>query len=242
MEVMTKIPGSKDKYYLKAPAGYNPCILGNPKNRLYPESVLANCVGYAVGRFNALCRSNKCSWLGNRNPGGFIKLALEQGLSIGTVPKPGCCVVLVKDDGTNGHVQIVEKISGGKYYISESGWNYRKGHFLNNRWVTKAGNFGMSAEYHFKGVIYNPCVDPYEIPPEHFSTHKTPKSPYVKFIQWVLIKENCYAAGTDASIDGSAGPATKKAIMAYQRKHALKVDGWAGAQTISQMKKDWAIV
>ena len=242
MNVRTTLPAADNKYYLKIPAGWNPCILGNPKNRLYPDSVLSNCVGWAVARYNEICRSNGCGRLGNRNPGGFITLAKQQGLEIGASPKPGCCVVLVKENGSDGHVQIVEKISGGKYYISESGWSYAKGHYMTNRWVTKAGNFGMSKEYHFQGCIYNPCVDPYDIPPDSFSTYKTSKGPYVKFVQWVLNKEKCYAAGADSKIDGIAGAATKQAIMNYQRKHALAVDGYAGPKTVGQMKKDWAII
>lgn len=242
MEVRTTVPDSKNKYYLKQPAGWSKCILGNPDNRLYPNSVLCNCVGYAVSRFNELCRENNDKWLGNRNPGGFIPLAKEQGLKTGDAIKPGCCVVLLKHDKNNGHVLIVEKVSGGSYYISESGWGYKKGHFLTNRWTSKAKNFGMSTEYKFAGCIYNPGVDPYEIPPADFNTYHTKKSKYVKFIQWALIKEKCYANNSEAEIDGSAGAKTKEAIKAYQKKHGLKIDGWAGPDTISVMKKDYAIM
>ena len=101
MEVRTTVPDSKNKYYLKQPEGWSKCILGNPDNRLYPNSVLCNCVGYAVGRFNELCRSNSCKWLCNRNPGGFIPLAKEQGLKTGDAIKPGCCVVLLNNRGTD---------------------------------------------------------------------------------------------------------------------------------------------
>lgn len=243
MEIRKTVPDPKNKYYLKQPAGWSRSILGNPDNRLYPNSVLANCTGYSVSRFNELCRSNNCKWLGNAYPGGFLRLAKSQGLETGESIKPGCIVVLVKADGTNGHVLNVEKISGGQFLISESGWHFKKDHYVNTRWTSKSKNFGMSAEYRFAGCIYNPGVDPYEIPPEHFSTKKEPKSKYVKFVQWVLVKEKCYSETNDNTcIDGSAGSKTIQAIKNYQKKHGLTVDGSAGAKTIAVMKKDYAII
>lgn len=243
MEIRKTVPDSKNKYYLKQPAGWNKCILGNPDNRLYPNSVLSNCTGYSVGRLNETCRANNCRWLGSAYPGGFLRLAKAQGLETGEAIRPGCIVVLVKDDGVHGHTLNVEKVSGGQFLISESGWHFKKGHFVNTRWTTKAKNFGMSPEYHFKVCIYSPGVDPYEIPPEHFSSKKYPKSKYNKFIQWALVKEKCYADKNDDScIDGSAGAKTQAAIKVYQAKHGLTVDGSAGAKTIALMIKDYALV
>jgi peptidoglycan hydrolase-like protein with peptidoglycan-binding domain len=36
-------------------------------------------------------------------------------------------------------------------------------------------------------------------------------------------------------VDGDYGPATKKAIADYQSEHDLKVDGWAGPDTVSSI-------
>lgn len=242
MEIRRTVPDPDNKYYLKSPAGWNPCILGNPNNRLYPQSVLANCVGAAVGRFNELIGKNNCNYLGNRNPGGFLTIAKQQGLKTGTAIKPGCVVVMVKTDGSNGHVICIEKVSGGQYYTFESGWSYSKGKYINNRWVSKSANFGMSSLYKFAGVIYNPNVDPYEIPPADFSTYYTTKGSFVKFVQWALVKEGCYAKNTDDEIDGIAGPKTREAISLFQRKHGCKVDGWAGPETVGVIKKLYAIL
>lgn len=242
MEVRKTNPGPDNKYYLRKNAGWNPCILGNSNNRLYPDSVLANCVGAAVGRFNELNRANNCDLLGNRYPGGFISLAKSQGLETGDTPRPGCVVVMLKSDNLNGHVISIEKVSGGKYYTFESGWNYAKGKFISNRWVSKANNFGMSSAYRFASCIYNPGVDPYPIPPENFDTYYTRKGSYVKFVQWALVKEKCYENNTAAEIDGSAGPRTQAAIKKYQAKYGLKVDGWAGPETCGHIKKIYAII
>lgn len=238
MEIRRTVPDPKNKYYLKLPAGYSPCILGNPDNRLYPNSVLANCVGWVTGRFNETQQNNKSRYLGNLMPGSFLGKAKAQGLETGTVVKPGCVIVMLKADKKNGHVIFIEKVSGGSYYTSESGWSYAKGHYMTNRWISKAKNYGMSSEYHFAGCIYNPNIDPYEIPPADFNTYKTPKSKYVKFIQWVLIKEGFYTG----EIDGIAGAKTKEAVKAYQKKHGLNIDGWAGPKTISVMKADHALI
>ena len=39
-------------------------------------------------------------------------------------------------------------------------------------------------------------------------------------------------------VDGSYGPATEKAVIAYQRSRGLKVDGITGPATIAAMKKE----
>ena len=242
MDIRREVPDQKNKYYLKQPAGWNPCILGNPNNRLYPMSVLANCVGYAVGRFNEVIQEGKCRYLGSKNPGGFIPLAKKQGLDTGDVVRPGCIVVMLKSDNDNGHVIFIEKISGGSYYSSESGWSYPKGQYVHNRWIKKANNFGMSSEYHFAGCIYNPNIDPFDIPPDDFSTYYTRRGSYVKFVQWVLVLEGCYVNNVPSEIDGIAGDKTKRAIMVYQKKHGCKVDGWAGPETVGVMKADHALI
>ena len=241
MDIRRTVPDKNNKYYLKEPAGYNPCILGNVNNRLYTYSVLANCVGAAVARFNEICAPD-CRWLGNRYPGGFIPLAKEQGLETGTDVRPGCIVVMLHSDGITGHVFNIEKVSQGRFYTFESGWNYPKGKYIENRWVTKNQNFGKNSSYKFAGCIYNPNIDPYDIPPDDFSSYKTRTGKYIRFIQWVLVKEGCYKNGSEKDIDGSAGPKTQEAVKVYQKKHGLSVDGWAGPKTIKQMKTDHALI
>lgn len=242
MNARTSNPSKTNKYYLKSPAGYNPCILGNPDNRLYPDSVLADCTGAAVGRFNELIGAKKCKYLGPGYPGDYMRYAKTQGLETGSVPRPGAVCVMLKADGKHGHVFCIEKVSGGRSFTFESGWNYRKGKYINNRWVKAKNNFGMSADYKLTGYIYNPNVDPYPVPPASFNTHYTKKGDYVKFVQWVLVKEKCYENNTPAEIDGSAGSRTIAAVKVYQAKHGLKIDGWAGRQTCGQMKTDHAII
>ena len=54
----------------------------------------------------------------------------------------------------------------------------------------------------------------------------------VKQVQTRLIQLGYLPAG---SADGSFGPATEKAVLAYQRKAGLKVDGIVGRMTIASL-------
>lgn len=241
MEIRKTIPDKKNKYYLKTPFGYNKCILGNPDNRYCPHSVLANCTGYSLGRYHEILGNKSFRYIGPLYPGDFMAKAKAQGLPTGQTPRVGSIVVMVKADGLHGHVFNIEKASGGRFMISESGWNFRKGLFFRTRWTSKSENFGMSAEYKFAGCIYNAQIDPYDVPPADFSTGKTPKSKYVKFVQWALIKELCYEKNVSTEIDGSAGSRTIAAIKVYQKKNGLKVDGHAGPATIANMKAKYTL-
>jgi N-acetyl-anhydromuramyl-L-alanine amidase AmpD len=42
--------------------------------------------------------------------------------------------------------------------------------------------------------------------------------------------------GFHVAVDGDYGPSTKDAVRAFQRKHNLDVDGWAGVATMAAIK------
>lgn len=58
----------------------------------------------------------------------------------------------------------------------------------------------------------------------------------VKWVQTVLVMTGFSMNGY--GVDGSYGPATEKAVIAYQRSRGLKVDGITGPATIAAMKKE----
>ena len=247
MDIRNTAPTADNKYYLQRPHGYNPCILGNPQNRQYPYSVLADCTGACVGRFNELRGRDNCDLLGNAYPGYMLTLANRQGLEIWDKPAIGGVIVMLKSDNLNGHVISVEKINGGLIYTFESGWSYPKGKYIANRQISKASNWGMSSAYRWAGCIVNPDVDPYPFTMKYVNrTHN--KGEGVKAVQWVLNKEKCYAPGADNKIDGICGAATINAIKKFQSKHKdlfgkpLAVDGSAGTLTQAVMKKLYSIV
>lgn len=248
MKIRTENPAPDNLYYINTGAGgWNPCILGNPNNRLYPGSVLANCVGAGVGRFNEVAKHRGCSLLGNRYPGSMLALARAQGLEIWNAPAVGGLICMVKADGINGHVISVEEMNGSRCYTFESGWSYRQGRYISNRWIWPGNNYGMSGAYAFKGCIVNPEIDPYQHPKRGEYIQRGKRGTNVKFVQWVLNKEGCYAPGSDNSIDGICGIATANAIREYQSRHKdlngnpLVVDGIAGLLTLPVMINDWSI-
>ena len=53
------------------------------------------------------------------------------------------------------------------------------------------------------------------------------------------VQEILKAAGFDPGVvDGKLGPKTKKAVMAFQQAHGLKVDGKIGFQTLSKLAEN----
>lgn len=62
---------------------------------------------------------------------------------------------------------------------------------------------------------------------------KGDKSGYVKTLQILLNRYNC--ANLDE--DGSFGPTTHKAVLAYQESRKLTIDGHVGPKTWAQLLK-----
>lgn len=160
----TTRPEAGNKYYItKDRGGWSPCVYGNPTDST--SNVLANCVGYAVGRFNEIGGYGSCKYLKSVNAENMIEAAKAQGLTVGDVPQVGACMVwqrgstLGNGDGA-GHVAIVEEvISPTKVKTSESGW------LTSPPWYMKTRDKGSKGLWHdndryskFRGFIYNPAV------------------------------------------------------------------------------------
>ena len=156
---LTKPEAGNPYYNTKAKGGYSNAIQGKPTD---PGcNVLANCVGYAYGRFNEIGGYGYCKYLSPVNAENFIQYA--GGLKVGQTPKLGACMVWRKgaslsgSDGA-GHVAIVEKIiSSTQIVTSESGYNSSKPFWTKTR-NKGNGNWGAGSAYTFLGFIYNPAV------------------------------------------------------------------------------------
>lgn len=157
----TSKPSSGNKFYIrKANGGYSTCIQGKPTDSQC--NVLANCVGYACGRFNEIIGSMKYPSL-NCNAENFIERAKNTyGLEISNVPTLGGIMVWQKgstlgsSDGA-GHVAIVEKIiDSNTIYTSESG--YGSSAFWNSTRRNSNGRWGLGSGYTFRGCIVNPAI------------------------------------------------------------------------------------
>ena len=160
-QIRTSKPSAGNKFYItKSRGGYSSCINGYPTDK--DCNVLANCVGYACGRFNEIIGSMKYPYL-NCNAENFIERAINTyGLEIGQTPKAGAIMVWQKgstlsgNDGA-GHVAIVEKvIDANTVYTSES--SYGGSAFWNSTRKNTNGRWGIGSGYTFRGFIYNPSV------------------------------------------------------------------------------------
>lgn len=161
MQMRTTKPSTGNKFYItKSKGGYSTCIQGKPTDSQC--NVLANCVGYACGRFNEIIGSMKYPSL-NCNAENFIERAKNTyGLEISDVPTLGGIMVWQKgstlsgNDGA-GHVAIVERIdSSNQIYTSESG--YGSSAFWNSIRKNTNGRWGLGSGYTFRGCIVNPAI------------------------------------------------------------------------------------
>lgn len=121
---------------------------------------MANCVGYASGRFNEIINDVKgttgCPYPTlNCNAVGFKERAEKAGLKTGSTPKVGAIMCWGKNPDGAGHVAIVEKVnSNNSVYTSESGWGSTA--FWNQTRTNANGRWGCNASYYFRCFIYLP--------------------------------------------------------------------------------------
>lgn len=160
MNVRTTKPTSGNKFFItKSKGGYSTCIQGSPADSQC--NVLANCVGYACGRFNEIIGAMKYPSL-NCNAENFIERAKNTyDLEISSVPTLGGIMVWQKGtlSGNNGagHVAVVEKIiDSNTIYTSESG--YGGSAFWNSTRRNTNGRWGLGSAYTFRGCIVNPAI------------------------------------------------------------------------------------
>lgn len=160
MKIRTTKPKNNKFYNTISNGGLSECIKGYPTST--DSDVLANCVGYACGRFNEIIGEMKYPYL-NCNAEDFIDRAKSfYNLEISSVPTLGGIMVWKKGNTHNGadgagHVAIVEKIiDENTIYTSESG--YGSAYFWNATRKNDNGNWGMNLSYTFIGCIKNPSV------------------------------------------------------------------------------------
>lgn len=233
----TTRPEAGNKYYnTVAKGGYSTAIVGSPTD---PGcNVLANCVGYSSGRFNENIGAGKFVYYTYPpNAEDFFSSGKAQKLKTGCIPDLGAIVVWSKGkagvpgDGA-GHVANIEEIySDGSILTSESGWGCKNPFWTNHR-EFGSGNLGAGSEYHFLGFVY--------LPDEHRSkTEGMPiikegsKGDSVRWLQLALI-QNGYLRKNE--LDGDFGLVTLGALLAYQLKHGLEVDGICGPMTWNSLR------
>ncbi len=155
-------PEKGNKYYIRLlSGGWNDAVLGNPLDK--DCDVLANCVGYANGRFAEIAGTKGIKYQFTKNAENFIEDAINLfGLDVDITPSLGGIMVwqagktLSGTDGV-GHVAIVEEIIDENTILtSESG--YESFIFANIVRTNHDGNWSMPySEY--RGCIVNPDVN-----------------------------------------------------------------------------------
>jgi len=155
----TSKPCDNLNYIRTGSGGWNTCIKGNPCD---PHAdVLANCVGYASGRFNEIINearnTNGCTYRNlNCNAANFDGRASEDGLAMGPTPRVGAIICWGGGPEGCGHVGVVERVNGdGSIYTSESGYGCTA-IFWNSTRSNANGRWGMGSNYYFKCFIYQP--------------------------------------------------------------------------------------
>lgn len=173
MEIRTTKPKNNKFYITTDKGGYSSCIKGNPTDK--DANVLANCVGYACGRFNEIVGEMKYPYL-NCNAENFIERAKTYyNLQVVDYPVLGGIMVWQKGNTLNGndgagHVEVVEKIID-KNTIFTSSSAYSGSAFFNATRKNSNGRWGMSSGYTFRGCIVNPNIGDV-----HFEESETLKS------------------------------------------------------------------
>lgn len=156
-------PSGNKNFMTTGSGGWNTCIKGYPNDP--NANVLANCVGYASGRFNEIINEARgttgCTYKTlNCNAENFIERAKAAGLKTGSTPRVGAIGCAMKGSTLNGgdgagHVWIVEKVnSASSTYTSESG--YGSTAFWNQTRSNSNGRWGLSSGYTFRAYIYLP--------------------------------------------------------------------------------------
>ena len=152
----TSQPYDNKQYITRGAGGWSNCIKGNPTQE--HANVLANCVGYASGRYNELIQYardfNECRYTNLRcNASGFIERAVEASLEIGNTPRVGSIMCWGGGNGGCGHVAVVERVdSNNQVYTSES--DYGGTAFFNALRTNDNGRWGLASSFYFRGFIY----------------------------------------------------------------------------------------
>lgn len=181
MKQITKQPKNSKYYIRQANGGLNGAVAGCVGSTGRPDptaNVLANCVGFANGRFNQIINDPDLRGINKPfkyqlvcNAENFIESAKKQGLKISRTPTLGGIMVWQKGPTLNGydgagHVAVVEQInSDGSIITSESAWN---GFIFKRISRTNSnGRWGMADGYKFRGCIINPSVKTNSVTPSH---------------------------------------------------------------------------
>ena len=238
----TTRPANNKNFITRGSGGWNTCIKGSPRYQ-YADA-LANCVGYASGRFNEIINiareTSGCTYTTlNCNAVNFKERAEAAGLQTGSTPRRGAIMCWGKEGGA-GHVAIVERVNNNNsVYTSESGWG-SSSIFWNSTRTNNNGRWGCGAGYYFRCFIYLPDDVQKAIDAEEPKPTPTPApTPSDKFNigDKVVINGALYVSSTAASPAGSVSNKvtniTRKAPGTAHPYNTTGDLGWMDESSIS---------
>lgn len=167
--------------------GMNKCIIINSGN----GSVLANCTGYAWGRFSEIM-GEQCT-LCCGHAGTWFSYTAD-GYERGHVPCEGA-VLCLGQEGSYGHVMIVEQVNpDGSIITSESGYEASRAWWTSTRKPpTYLTNKESKSKYFFQGFIYNPAVQ-----------QKTPLELFIEAAEAQINQDGSWTRSTTGISSGQA--------------------------------------
>lgn len=152
-------PYDDKQYITRGSGGWSNCIKGYPMDD--HANVLANCVGYASGRFNEIIEEardyHECTY--NNlccNACDFLERAIEAGLQTGSTPRVGAIMCWGGGSSGAGHVEVVEIFNEELYEVQTSASDYGGTQFYNAMRTNNNGRWGLNSSFYFKGFIYQP--------------------------------------------------------------------------------------
>lgn len=238
----TTRPANNKNFITRGSGGWNTCIKGSPRYQ-YADA-LANCVGYASGRFNEIINiareTSGCTYATlNCNAGNFKERAEAAGLQTGSTPRRGAIMCWGKE-GDAGHVAIVERVNNNNsVYTSESGWG-SSSIFWNSTRTNNNGRWGCGAGYYFRCFIYLPSDVQKAIDAEEPKPTPTPApTPSDKFNigDKVVINGALYVSSTASSPAGNVSNKvtniTRKAPGTAHPYNTTGDLGWMDESSIS---------
>ena len=236
-------PSGDKNYITTGSGGWNTYIKGYPMDA--NANVLANCVGYASGRFNEIINDARgttgCAYKTlNCNAENFIERAKAAGLEVGSTPRVGAIGCAMKGSTLNGgdgagHVWIVEKVnSASSTYTSESG--YGSTAFWNQTRSNSNGRWGLGSGYTFRGFIYLPndvqkVVDKIVNPPAPKPEEDKSNGYTGKFKEGdkVVINGPLYGSSTALNATGNvSNKITNIVLVAKNTAHPYNTTGYLG--------------
>lgn len=153
MEIRTTAPAVNNKRYVNTEyGGYNKCITIDENN----GSVLANCTGYAWGRFIESANLTTCNLSRADAENWYIT---DDGYPRGQVAKQGAIACWRKgktwdDSDGRGHVAFVEYVNpDGSIFVSQSSYGGKR---FETKTIYPPYNYNGLI---FQGFIYNPDID-----------------------------------------------------------------------------------